>query len=46
MSLKRLSIAIVMASALAIGVAACGGGDETTTVTTQAPDGRQRRRLG
>ena len=33
MSLKRLPIAIVMATALAIVVAACGGGETTTTVT-------------
>ena len=38
MSLKRLRISIAAAALLAIGVAACGGGD-TKTVTVHAPAG-------
>ena len=40
MSLKRLSAAIVGAAVLAVGLAACGGGDtETVTVAATAPTG-------
>ena len=38
MSLKRLCISTAAAALLAVGVAACGGGD-TETVTVQAPSG-------
>ena len=38
MSLKRLCISIAAAALLAVGVAACGGGD-TETVTVQAQSG-------
>ena len=41
MSLKRLCISIAAAALLAVGVAACGGGD-TETVTVQAPSGATR----
>jgi ribose transport system substrate-binding protein len=33
MSLKRLFISIAAAAVVAVGIAACGGGDETVTVT-------------
>ena len=36
MSLKRLPISIATAAAVALFVAACGGGEETTTVTAPA----------
>ena len=48
MSLKRLCISIAAAALLAVGVAACGGGD-TETVTVQAGGGAepgQRRQSG
>ena len=44
MSLKRLSISIAAAAILALGVAACGGGEETTTVTAPATGHVERRR--
>jgi ribose transport system substrate-binding protein len=36
MSLTRLSCIVASAATLALGLAACGGGDETTTVTAPA----------
>ena len=36
MSLKRLPILIAFVAILALGVAACGGGETTTTVTAPA----------
>ena len=36
MSLKRLPISIAVAAVLALGVTACGGGDDTKTVTVPA----------
>ena len=36
MSLKRLSISIATAAIVALVFAACGGGEETTTVTAPA----------